>query len=321
MAKLDVMKAGLAGFGVIGRNPGAVVIWALFLFVVGMLPTLCLMGGMFSSIAQLAEMETQGAEPTIETLMPFFGAMLALIPVQMIGGLILATMISGAIFRAVLFPEEKRWFYLRLGARELWLGLVIIVAWIIGFAIYLGLCMLMLPVMMISDAASGGDITTTSTVGTIMIFPLLLGMLAIFTFIGARFGLGLPMTFAESNFRLFHSWSITRGNGWRMVLLVLLLAAILFGFEIVLWMIMSVGLVAIASASVVSGAFTEASVDEFFRQDPSIWIATLMPWVIGGALVACLFWSLLTVVFTAPWAEAYRQLEGGEPEADPVIAG
>lgn len=322
MIKLDVVKAAFAGFGVIGRNPLAVLVWGVFLLVVGVLPILGVFGGFMASIMQLAALETAGAEPTPEQVMPLLGSFFAMMPVLMIVGLVLRTVLAGAVFRAVLFPEDRRWFYLRLGTRELWLGLLMVVFGVLMFAIYMVLSLMMIPFMIAAGASGAGmnpDDPAAAAGVMLMIIPLYFVMLGVMVFLFVRFGMAFPMTFAQSQFRLFESWTLTRGNSWNIVLVGLLLFAMLIGLELVAGILIVLVVAAVAGAGAASG-WTEDSLEAFFAQDPSVILGAVAPWAIIGGLVACILGAALTAILTAPWAEAYRQLSAGSqpsPAAEP----
>jgi len=307
--KLDVVKAAFSGFGVIGRNPLAVLVWALFLGVVGVLPALALMGGVFSAIGQLIAADRTGAEPTPEMIMPMVGSIIAIVPVLMLTGLIVRMMLTGAVFRAVLFPEDRGWFYLRLGARELWLALLFVVVGIISFIVTMLLMGLVLPVVFL--AGGHDDPLRTMILVRLMMLPVY-GVLA---FLFVRFCLAFPMTFAESKFRLMESWTMTRGNGWRILLVLLILIALMILVELVLVFLIAIAAVSIIGAGAMKGAWSEESLTAFFAQDPSVWMQTLLPWVVGAGAIGSILGVLVMVIFTAPWAEAYRQLRSSAPAA------
>lgn len=308
MIKLDIVKTAFAGFGVIGRNPLAVLVWAVFLGLVGLLPAFGLMGGMFASIAQIAEAAQRGVEPTPEMIMPMIGSAIGLIPVVMLTGLIVRMVLTGAIFRAVLFPRESGWFYLRLGARELWLGLLFIVVGIIIFALMMIMMAIAMPLALV--AGSHDD----PMMKLAMIRLAMLPVYAVLIFLFVRFCLAFPMTFAESKFRLIESWTMTRGNGWRILLVGLILVALMIMAELVLGLLVVICMVAVIGAGAMSGGWSEERITAFFNQDPGVWMHALLPWIVGGAIVGSILATLVAVIFTAPWAEAYRQLRAA-PEA------
>lgn len=304
MVKLDVVKAAFSGFGVIGRNPLAVLVWALFVGVVGFLPVFALFGGIFSTVTELIAADQRGVEPTPEMIMPMLGSIFALLPVLMLTGLVMRVVLTGAIYRAVLFPRDSGWFYLRLGARELWLGLLFIVVGIIGFA--LGMVMMAVVVPLVFVAGQNTD----PLVQMVMLRVAMLPVYGVMIFLFVRFCLAFPMTFAESNFRLMESWSLTRGNSWRLLLVILLLVALVIVAEIILGLIILAAVAAVIGAGAMKGDWSEERIVAFFSQDPSVWIQSLLPWIIGGSVIACILTALMAVIFTAPWAEAYRQLRG-----------
>lgn len=308
MIKLDTVKTAFAGFGVIGRNPLAVLVWAVFLGLVGLLPALGLMGGMLASIAQIAEAAQRGVEPTPEMIMPMIGSAIGLIPVLMLTGLIVRMVLTGAIFRAVLFPQEKSWFYLRLGARELWLGLLFIVVGIIVFA----LTMIMMAVL-VPLAVMGGPHDDPMVKLALMRLAML-PVYGVMAFLFVRFCLAFPMTFAESKFRLVESWTMTRGNSWRILLVGLILVALMIIAELVVGLLVVICVIAVIGAGAMSGGWNEERITAFFNQDPGVWMHALLPWIVGGAIVGSLLATVVAVIFTAPWAEAYRQLRA-TPEA------
>jgi hypothetical protein len=304
VVKLDVVKAAFSGFGVIGRNPMAILVWTLFVGVVGVLPAMALFVGIFSTVSDLIAADQRGVEPTPEMILPMLGSIFALLPVLMLSGLVMRTVLTGAIYRAVLFPKDSGWFYLRLGARELWLALLFIVVGIIGFAVSMAMMAVVVPVMLIG----GSD--ADPMVKMMLMRLAMLPVYGVMIFLFVRFCLAFPMTFADSSFRLMESWKLTRGNGWRIVLVLLLLLALVIVAEIVLAVIIVAAVAGVIGAGAMNGAWTEERITAFFSQDPSVWIQALLPWIVVGTVFACVLSVLMMVIFTAPWAEAYRQLRG-----------
>jgi len=306
--KLDIVKTAFAGFGVIGRNPLAVLVWAVFLGLVGLLPAFGLMGGLLVSVGQIVEAAQRGVEPTPEMIMPMIGSALGLIPVLILTGLIVRMVLTGAIFRAVLFPQEKSWFHLRLGARELWLGLLFIVVGIIVFAL-----MMIMMAVLVPLAVMGGP-HDDPMMKLAMMRLAMLPVYAVLAFLFVRFCLAFPMTFAESKFRLIESWKMTSGNSWRILLVGLILVALMIIAEMIVGLLVVICVVAVIGAGAMSGGWSEERLTAFFNQDPTVWMHALAPWIVVGAIVGSILATLVAVIFTAPWAEAYRQLRG-TPEA------
>lgn len=305
MVKLDVTKAAFSGFGLIARNPRAVLAWALFILVVGIAPFALFFGVVFGGIANLAALETAGREPAPEQVLPVFFAMFAIMPLLMIASALFRAVMTGAVFRAVLEPPNSRWFYLRLGAQELWLILVsIVMSTLLG-----GVYMIMLfPILPISFLLSGEE----SRIGLVLMPILMLAIMVVLGFLLLRFSMALPMTFARRRFQLFESWALTRGNAWNLFFVALLLGVCLVAVEMVVWLILLVvgGVVLGANLPLLQD---EARIEAFFRQDPAVLMQIFLPWVVGAVVVGSLIGAVATVILTAPWADAYRQL-AAEPE-------
>lgn len=312
MAKIDVVKTAFAGFGVIGRNPLAVLVWGVLLLVVGVLPFAGMMGGFMSTVMELATLQESGVEPTPEQIMPMMSAMMAFYPIMFLSSIALRAILGGGVFRAVLEPENRAWFHLRLGVQELWLALLTAVFLVLGMVAYFFVWILIIPAMVIGYMVAPQD----PGVAVLIILPFALAACAVLVWLALRFSLAFPMTFAERKFRLFESWTLTRGHTGSLFLVALLLVAMVLGFELVISIIAIVAIGAGAAA----GGFDEAAVEAFFRQDPAMMMSQLAPWLIGGGLLFCIVGAALMTIFMAPWAEAYRQLRDQTTPAEPAIA-
>lgn len=311
MVKLDVFKTAFAGFDVIRRNPMAVLGWSLFMLVLGVAPFALLFGGVFSTISHLATLEKTGAEPAPEQVLPMVMAMFVAMPVLMIISLLMRAVLTGAVFRAVLEPQNSRWAFLRLGAQELWLILVSVVMSMGLGTIYMAL---LVPTFPISFMLQGHH---DAAPWPLFILPLwFLVVIAVMGFLLVRFSMALPMSFARRGFHLFESWTLTRGNGWNIVLVALLQMVFVMIVEMLVWL-----LIVIVAAVVFGTNFgllqDEARLQAFFSQDPSVLMGIFAPWIALAVVVGSLLGAVFTAIFIAPWAEAYRQLTA---KAEPVAA-
>jgi hypothetical protein len=210
------------------------------------------------------------------------------------------------VFRAVLEPENRGLAYLRLGARELWLLLlnvaggilaallivaVCIAGFIVGVALWIGL-----------QAAHVQPIW----LGLAEV-PVALGAILALLWIGARLSLAGPMTFAEKEFRLFESWSLTKGAGWKLLGLAVLLTLVMFAVVLIVEGLVIGGALATIGAPGVNGSSWRA----FFAQPPEAIVHALTPWAVMTAVVGALVSGAIFAIALAPWAEAYRQISGG----------
>jgi hypothetical protein len=234
-------------------------------------------------------------------------AAFAMQPVLLVTSLAVRAILTAAVFRAVLEPDERRWFYLRLGARELWLALMIVVFGVLSFVVMIPMSAVLVPLLMVLAMGADGNVLT---VVPIMLAAVLIA-LAVLGWLFVRFSMALPMTFAEQRFRLFESWTMTRGQTWRLIGVGLLLVGIVLALELALLAL----IVVVSLAFLGEGGLDEAAASAFFAQDASIWMAELAPWAVGMALVGALLGAVVTTILAAPWAEAYRQLVGSRPSA------
>jgi len=300
MASIDIGKAATAGIGVIARRPVAVLAWAVVLLVLGVLPVVGMMSTVVTGLIELIQADQAGVEPSPDAVFSMMSGMIAMQPIVLITGLAVRAILAAAVFRAVLEPDNSRWFYLRFGAQELWVGLMIVVLWVLMSVLSYPLAIVMMPVMMFA-AMSAQDNPLLMILPTVVV---VLAMLAGFAFLAVRFSLALPMTFAQKQFRLFESWTMTRGQTWRLIGVGAVLVAIVLAIELLVALVF----VAVSFGLHGAGGFDEAAMTAFFAQDASIWLAELAPWAIGVAVLGAILGAVVTTVVTAPWAEAYRQL-------------
>ena len=295
MAVIPVGEVAFAGFDVVRRKPLAVLVWGLVMFAF-FLANLVSVTARFGSLWQAVE-QADGAEPSlgdvlamqVQLMMFQFGIWLASILVRVV--------LTCAVFRAVLEPQDDRFAYMRLGKAELLVALVLLCLSIILTILIMGGLLVGVGVTMAAWAAS-----KALAIGLGML--IFLALLVLFAWVGVRLSIALPMTFAERRFRFFEAWELTRGNVGNLFLVLLVVIAIVLLIEIAIG-----GLVAaIVLSMAAGGAFTEASVEAFFQRPPQEWLGVLGPAVLGlGALFAVIL-AALQAIATAPWAAAYRAL-------------
>lgn len=250
------------------------------------------------------------------------GRMFLLYPVIIIGALVVSGVLMGAVFRAVLEPDDSSFAYLRVGMREVWLVLVnFVMRLLIGFAtmpiVFVAMIIgVAVTVMAAASSPSGpGEIPPQlPMIFGIVWFLAIMGAIAIQLWLGMRLIMGLPMSFDHNQFRLFESWSFTRGHTWKLVGLLLLLVGIGIVIEIVV-----VG-ICFAIVAGVAGAVVPMNPDQwrsFFQHPPANW-STLALTVGGGvSLLIALVAGFANAIFLAPWADAYRQLRDSGASSTP----
>ena len=293
-----------AGFGVIARNPLAFLAWCAVYLVVALGP-LALMAAtlwpQFSALAALAEAEVDPDSPAAtQQMMSLMGQINALSLLQWATSLASSALIVGAVFRAVLEPQNRRWFFLRLGRQEFWLALcLVVVAVVAGLLAALS----MFPVMITSLVLVAAGPTQTLTPGVgLGLGAMVLIALGAMLWLFVRFSLGLPMSFAGSYFRLFESWPLTRGHAAKMALVgvvVSLLATL-------------VQLAVFAGFIFAAVAILQPTADFYVT---TLTFAQVAPILALAAVLMALVSVFGTVLYSAPLAQIYRQLAATTPEA------
>ena len=157
--------------------------------------------------------------------------------------LLVSAVLYCAVFRAIIHPQEGRFAYLRVGAPELFLVVLAIAA---GFVLFFAVIVGALLVGLIAAALT----VMHAAVGAV-ILAALAGVAAAIAIIwlALRFSMVGPMTVSEGKFRLFESWTLTRGHAGVLFVMALCIFAIL----IVAQMLVG-GVLMVAGVTVLSSA-------------------------------------------------------------------
>jgi hypothetical protein len=287
--------AALEGFRITREKPRVLLVWASFNLIISLIMGVALVGLFGPTLMELEAMSGQGSEDPAEAL-----AMLQklgpLYTLMIPAGLLVIAVTSAAVYRIVLRPSDSRYGYLRLGADELRLvGLMLIyLVLAIGFTFAVTLAAGLL-------AAGAGAIGGGA--GTLLGVLILLATLAFMTFVAVRLSLAGPMTFAQGRLRVFESWTLTRGNFWRLLgayVLALVLALIVAVLALVIY--------AAIAAITVGGDLSQ--VGRVFQPDMSsigsYFTVSMLIYMVFGAFLS----AVQNAVIYAPPAVAYRELTG-----------
>ena len=294
----------------------SVLAWGLVYLILGVVPAGLFMRAMFADwLGVMHQVWQPGAfrDPTAmqAAMAPMQARMMLFQPLMLLGSLAARAVLSGAVFRAVLEPENRGFAYLRLGGRELWLGLLNLVAGILaGFLIFAvvlaaAIVAVVLAVGLRAAQVQGPWIGLAEA-------PVVIAAVLVILWVCARFALAGPMTFAEREFRLFESWNLTKGIGWKLLGLAVLLSLVVLAFVAVFDGLLFGGALAAAGAS----GFHAEGLRSFFAQPPQTIVQTIGPWVAGAAVIGSFLTGAMFAISLAPWAEAYRKV-AGEPAAAP----
>jgi hypothetical protein len=311
MATFSVTEAVSSGFGVIGRRPLAVIAWGLVMTVLLALPILAmfgLMGGQFLAVFEAARHGGGGESNSaqFERLMALQSGMMGFNLLNWVWGTFVRAIICAAIFRAVLAPGDSRWAYLRVGAQELWLALLFLVetvlAVIVTVVAVLGLGILITVGIVATGGVGNGPNGSHAAVMicAVLVLALVLGWVCL------RLSMAGPMTFADREFRLFESWTMTRMQDGRLVGVGLLLLLILIGMQILVGITV---LILIGGAAGASGMLADVQrLEAFFEQPLEELLARFWPWLLVGGAVSAVVSSVMMTILCAPWVAIYRSL-------------
>lgn len=304
MANFSASAAIGSGFRLIRRDPMALLWWAGAYLVLGVLPQVLVMGAALPDFIALYQQIGRDAvlgvntSPDPASMLAMQSKMMALQPIMLASSLVSQTVLTGAIFRAVLTPEDRRGGYIRFSRQELWLGLAVAVLWVMMFLLVLAV---FIPVgIMTVVMALRGDHAPPAAWDGLAIAAVVIAGLCVIGWVLLRLSLALPLSFATGRFLLFESWTLTQGHALKMFGVGLAVAVIVWLLELLLAGLAIAGL----AAAVAHGQGWMSLLNE----DPTQLLRRLMIWaplwlVVGGVLGAAIY-----AVMIAPWAEIYREL-------------
>jgi hypothetical protein len=296
MAEISIGGAVGEGFTLIRTRFPAVMVWGLLPIGLAVL-TLVLLGSVmaqtFSQIAQ-ARLGAAGPPPNLQAAMQAQ----ALSYLTNIISLFVNAIVSCAVFRAVLKPEQNSFAYLRVGAPELLLGLYLIG---LGIGLGIGIVVAMIPVGIVIAILAMAHLVAVA-----IIVGVLLGIAAICALIygGLRLSLVGPMLVDEGRLELTEAWRLTKGRVVSLLAIGLLLMLILMVGEILVLIVM--GVIGIGSLAAIAGGLQNL---QTLAQQPAALFAKLVPLIIGLAVLFIPIAGCASAIVSAPWARAYRDLK------------
>lgn len=301
MAGFSASAAIVSGFRLIGRQPGVVLAWGVAYLMVALVPLLTVFWselptllGLYSRIMQSL---MSGAVPAANDpeLVRQQGLLIAFEFSQLGLNLLAGTLVSCAIYRAVLEPERKTFAYLRVGLRELCV-----------IASMLALGVLLIAVLIASSAAVGliaQAVGPGSWGGGLVIFLASCGVVALLIWIALRLSMAAPMSFAERRFRLTEAWPLTQGQGWRLFAVALGLASLILLIQMVL--------ATLGQAMGVGAPLARIEDLQAFLVNPGPNLARLAPSLTALVVMQILVSALSFTLWATPFAEIYRELSKG----------
>ena len=292
--------AAMEGFGIARREPATVAIWCVLQLILGIAVTVVT----FPYMKPLMALQSLGASgaasqtpaQALAVLEPMLGAIAVMIPIE----LVFVTVLSAAVYRAVLRPEDKGLARLRLGGDELRLGIL----WIeLGLFIWAaGMFALIVMVILAGVLAAAAKGSPADVLG--LVAGAYLIAMAGMAWLAVRFSLAAPMTFATRHVQLFASWRLTKGRFWPLFGCYLLT----FIFMIIIGIAqLSIG--SMAALAMSSGSLSQAAAS-YMHPDYSSLQAYLTPVRVVTLLINALLGGVYWSVALAPAAMAYKEFAG-----------
>jgi hypothetical protein len=294
MAQIAVGGAINEGFSLIRRHPGSVLLWGLARMALAV-GVFALYAPVYFAIVQAAR---SGAGPAALQGNPQLLQAQSLSYLLNIVQLVLSAVISCAVFRAVLHPEQSRFAYLRVGATEFFVAVLLLGA---GFAFGVGLIgVILVAAIVIALLAVMHLVWAAVIVGILATIAALVAVV----YVGLRFSMVGPMIVEDGKFHLGESWSLTKGHVGSLFSIGLLIFVVAIVAEIVLVIL----LVAIGAGALTAIAGGLHNIPVLFQEPPQVLFARLGPILVIAAILWIPFVGALSAIMAAPWARAYRDL-------------
>jgi hypothetical protein len=303
MSGFSASEAALEGFRVTRENPRAFGAWVGVTFLVSIL-------GPIISVLMPADvrhgLDTITANET-PTASQFLDALILVSPILLLG-LAIQCVMAAAVYRLIFRHDDTRFGYLRLGADELRLmGLTVIYLCLV-MALVVGMTVASALVMAVASAAG-------QAVGNFVGMVAWLFSVGLVIFVLVRLSLAPVATFAERRLAIFESWSLTRGQFWRLLgAYVLALACIaVIGILVLVVFSAAAGVVVLLTGGKI------ADVGAILNADQTSLRSYFSVGIIAYMIVSSVFSALYNAVIAAPGAVAYQHLHG-TPPGQPLAA-
>ncbi|MDG5489412.1 hypothetical protein NYR55_12380 [Sphingomonas sp. BGYR3] len=261
---MDVGRILGAGFRLVQAQPFAVAIWVIINIALAAISQF----GMASMFGSILSAGNPGADP-----MAVFSGVGTLYAVQF-GVMIVQLLIWAAAYRAVFYPGNSAFAFLRLGADEGRLLLLGIVTALISGALMIGI-FLPLGITAGIAGASGGS---PGPGAVLLTFGAMLLAFVAFIFIGVRLALAWPMVVADRRIALGEAWRLSKGRFWPMFGAALVLA---IGLSVAGQIVSAIQFGGLMTA-LVPGSDPQQMQNLLIERFSSITVVSVIAWILGG---------------------------------------
>lgn len=297
MAGFSPTDAALEGFRIARERPRKLLAASVFMFLVSVLQVFIEVNMPAEAREALAAL---GGQETLEPG-PFFEALTILSPLLLLS-LLIQSMMAAAIYRILLRGQTGSVRLFRVGRAEFRL-MALALIYVVLFALLMAALTLVGTILMALVYGLGAGVR--AFVGTVA----WLFVAGLTVFLAVRMSLAPVITFDRDKLALFDSWSVTRGQFWRLTgAYVLTLSLIVVAFFVaVLVFLPAAGIAVIASGGSLADLWQVFAVPE----EPTL-AAYFQPLRIGYMVVSSVFSAFWYAVIAAPGAYAYRALTHGQ---------
>jgi len=296
---LAATDAAFEGFRLVRREPRVLLAWTLLYLLV----TVSQLVAMVLNRSEIAEglrtlegVSARGpqSQAEMELILEAYGQMTCysfwILPLSIVVGSVL----SAGVARGVLFPEERKFGYLRLGMDEVRV-----------FVVALAIALLSGVVVGLAFTAISVLAAIAATVAPIMWLGVGAGVLAtiaLVIWLAVRWSLAVPITLTEKKIDVFASFRATRGHFWPL----LGMAVIAIAMGIVIWFLSMIVVTPLSMLSGMSpmglGGTSAAVIEQMSLANPGLLLV---------ALANAIVYALCVGVTYAPFAAAWQDLKRG----------
>ncbi|WP_404711718.1 hypothetical protein [Sphingomonas sp. MMS24-J13] len=281
-------------FRFVMANLRSIAVWAGINLLLGIVMRLG-MAPFYQAQAAAITARAQGLPPTTPPFGSFFLVMLAMMLILLV--------LYNAVFRAVLFPEDRGFAYLRVGMDELrLLGLMVVltVAYFL-FSFLLGLVIGVLGAILTLSMGAGR--------GAMPVIFLLLALVVFipFIFVAIRLSVVGPLTLWRREIVIGPAWRLTKGRFWT-----------LFGAYFVVWLVLLIAMLVVmlpmmapmfaAMGTAMSQPGNPEAAQRMAEAQMAMMQLSLTPFGILWLIVSSLFGGVLVAIFGGLPAVATAQL-------------
>jgi len=293
MPAFSLTDAAFEGFRLTRERPRVVAAWAALYAVMSLVSAVLMVATIGPESATLRA-TAQGVIPSdpaeaarqSRIVAPFLMIMLPLI-------LVFWSVLTSAVYRAILQPEETGFGRLRFGSDEIRMMGLIVILFLLSVPT-LFFFRMSISLGAIVGAASGAPI------GGLIPVAAFLAILAFWI----RLSLAGPITYVSREIHVFRSWTLTRGHFWRLAAAY----GLAIGLALVVMLLALVIFAAAALAFALSSGIPLAHVERIFQPDMSSIAAYFTPAQIFNQVFSAVLLVAVFVVLLSPAAIIHRTL-------------